>query len=123
VSAGPRARGPTVSTSAVQWAPSSLVICTPSAVPIHTVSPRKTMPAGATYCHSGPSSRKVQLCQVRPPSSESPQPFPTVPYQTSPAGPKATECTKSHESDVVPVSLRICCHAAAPAGSTKIPCP
>ena len=31
-----------------------------------------------------------------PPSRESPQPLPTVPYQISPRGPKAKACTKSH---------------------------
>ena len=52
--------------------PSSVVIWSPSAVAMTVVSPRVTMPSGATYCHSGPSWSKVQFFQVCPPSSESP---------------------------------------------------
>jgi hypothetical protein len=55
VSAGPRAGGPTASPIAVQCAPSSVVICRPSAVATTVVSPRMAMPDGITYCHSGPS--------------------------------------------------------------------
>src|SRR5207248_11039935 len=69
----------------------------PSAVPTYTVSPRVTMPLGATYCHSGPSCLNSQLVQVLPPSVDRPHPFPTVPYQISPFGPKPKAWTTSME--------------------------
>src|SRR2546425_480025 len=90
-----------------------------------SVSPRVTIPLGATYCHSGPSCEKSQLVHVVPPSVDSPQPFPTVPYQISPPGPNPNACTKSHEMEWVLVSLEclICCQLPAPGRSTKMPCP
>src|SRR5689334_24708303 len=83
------------------------------------------MPLAATYCHSGPSWSPVQLVQVFPPSVESPQPLPTVPYQTSPAGPNPIALTKSNEMDRAVESAEWLSRsqAPAPARSTKIPCP
>ena len=77
--------------------PSSLVTLTPSAVEMYVVSPNVKIPFGATYCHSGPNSRNSQFRHVLPPSVESPQPFPTVPYQICPRGPNPNACTKSQE--------------------------
>ena len=84
-----------------------------------------TIPFGATYCHSGPSWRNSQFFQVRPPSAETPQPLPTVPYQTSPCDPNAKAWTKSQEMELAVVSSEcaMCSHALAPGRSTKIPCP
>src|SRR5205823_1943787 len=97
----------------------------PSAVPTYTVSPRVTMPLGATYCHSGPSCLNSQLVHVRPPSVESPQPFPTVPYQISPCGPKPKACTKSQEMECAAESAtcRTCSQPEAPGRSAKTPAP
>ena len=83
------------------------------------------MPFGATYCHSGPSSFDSQLVQVLPPSADSPHPFPTVPYQISPLGPKAKACTKSQEIDRAAESVECfrCSQVPAPGLSTKIPSP
>ncbi len=116
VSAGPRAGGPVLSTMAVQLSPSSVVTSRPSAVATTVVSPSVTIPSGATYCHSGPSSSKVQLRQLWPPSVETPQPLPTVPYHTCPPGPNPNAWTKSHAMDPGAVSETMCCHSAAPAG-------
>jgi hypothetical protein len=81
--------GPVESTMAVQVRPSLVVCCIPSAVATHVVSRCVTIPDGATYCHSGPSSWKVQFRHVRPPSIDTPHPLPIVPYQICPRGPKA----------------------------------
>src|SRR6266404_3809129 len=88
-------------------------------------SSRVTMPLYATYCHSGPSCPNSQFLHVLPPSSDTPQPLPTVPYQTCPRSPKPNACTKSHEIACAAVSLedRICCHVLAPGRSTKMPWP
>src|SRR6266550_6391267 len=82
---------PAESVISAQVAPRSHDSLIPSAVPTYTVSPRVTMPLGATYCHSGPSSLSAQLVQVLPPSVDRPHPFPTEPYQTSPRGPNRSE--------------------------------
>src|SRR5439155_17873702 len=97
----------------------------PSAVPTYTVSPRATIPLGATYCHSGPSCLSSQLVHVLPPSVDRPHPFPTVPYQISPFGPNANAWTKSKEIERAVVSLEclICSQLPAPCRRTKIPCP
>src|SRR5438876_7413943 len=97
----------------------------PSAVPTYTVSPRVTMPLGATYCHSGPSSLSCQLIQVLPPSVDRPHPLPTVPYQIAPFGPNPKACTKSKEivRPVVSLECLICSQLPAPGRRTKIPCP
>src|SRR6266480_2335184 len=97
----------------------------PSAVPTYTVSPRVTMPLGATYCHSGPSSLSCQLVQVLPPSVDRPHPLPTVPYQIAPFGPNPKACTKSKEivRPVVSLECLICSQLPAPGRRTKIPCP
>ena len=127
MSAGPLAGGPIASPNAIQWSPSSVVTCRPSAVPMTTVSPLVTMPSGATYCHSGPSARYAQFFQVWPVSVERPHPLPTVPYQISPLGPKAIAFTKSNESEVVSPLLFAMCRQVSggpPArGRTKIPRP
>src|SRR5437868_6120103 len=68
--------------------PASHVSLIPSAVAMYVVSPRVRIPFGVTYCHSGPSWPNSQFFHVLPPSVDSPQPFPTVPYQISPCGPK-----------------------------------
>src|SRR5438093_10339825 len=83
------------------------------------------MPYGATYCHSGPSCLNSQLVHVLPPSVDSPQPLPTVPYQISPAGPNPKACTKSQEMECTAESLacRSRARLEAPGRSTKIPCP
>src|SRR5437870_966441 len=116
---------PAESVISPQVAPRSQDSLIPSAVPMYTVSPRVAMPLGATYCHSGPSCEKSQLVHVVPPSVDSPQPFPTVPYQISPPGPNPNACTKSHEMEWALVSLEclICCQLPAPGRSTKMPCP
>src|SRR6267143_6781089 len=103
--------------------PSSHVSLIPSAVATYVVSPRVTIPPGATYCHSGPSWRNSQFFHVFPLSVESPHPFPTVPYQTCPRGPNANACTKSHEIARAAVSFddRIRSQLPAPFRSTKMP--
>jgi hypothetical protein len=106
-----------------QDVPASQDTFTPSAVATYTVSPRSTMPLGATYWYSGPSWRNVQLVHVRPWSSDFPQPLPSVPYQTRPEGSNANACTKPHEMLVPVVSFTIRRHSAAPRSSTKIPSP
>src|ERR1041384_491982 len=105
--------------------PSSHVNLIPSAVAIYVVSPCVPMPSNATYCHSGPSWANSQFFQVLPPSSDNPQPLPTVPYQISPRGPKPNACTKSQEIACAAVSLddRIRSQLVAPFRNTKIPCP
>src|SRR6266508_6784398 len=107
--------------------PSSHVSLIPSAVAMYVVSPRVTIPPGATYCHSGPSWRNSQFFQVFPLSIERPQPLPTVPYQTWPRGPKANACTKSQEIECSDVSdeARIRSHSPLPTPrrNTKIPSP
>src|SRR6266550_3146843 len=97
----------------------------PSAVPTYTVSPRVTMPFGATYCHSGPSCLSSQLVQLLPPSVDRPHPFPTVPYQISPLGPNPRACTKSKEivRAVESSECLTCSQLPAPLRSTKMPCP
>src|SRR6267378_4274866 len=97
----------------------------PSAVPTYTVSPRVTMPLGATYCHSGPSCLSSQLVQVLPPSVDRPHPLPTVPYQISPFGPNPRACTKSKEivRPVVSLECFTCSQLPAPCRRTKSPCP
>src|SRR5437667_9877541 len=94
----------------------------PSAVPTYTVSPRVTMPSGATYCHAGPSCLSSQFVQVLPPSVDRPHPFPTVPYQISPPGPNPKAWTKSKEIDRAVVSLECfsCSQLPAPCLITKI---
>src|SRR5207245_11711787 len=116
---------PAESVISAQVAPRSQDSLIPSAVPMYTVSPRVAMPLGATYCHSGPSCLNSQLVHVVPPSVDSPQPLPTVPYQISPAGPNPNACTKSHEIERTLESLecRSCSQPAAPGLSTKVPCP
>ena len=91
---------------------------------MNTVSPMVTMPLGATYCQRGPSSRSVQLRQVRPLSCDMPQPLPMVPYHTSPSW-KAKAWTKFHEMDRDALSLleRRFSHCVAPWRSTKMPSP
>src|ERR1041384_49159 len=83
------------------------------------------MPLGATYCHSGPSCPNSQFFHVLPPSVESPQPLPTVPYQISPLGPNAKAWTKFQEIECAAVSRdeRICSQLVAPFRNTKIPWP
>src|SRR6266540_3104429 len=89
------------------------------------------IPFGVTYCHSGPSCPNSQFFHVLPPSVESPQPLPTVPYQISPRGPKPNACTKSHEIACAEVSPdeRIRSQTRPPSPvprpdlSTKMPCP
>ena len=107
--------------------PSSHVSLIPSAVAMYVVSPRVRIPFGVTYCHSGPSWPNSQFFHVLPPSVDSPQPFPTVPYQICPCGPKPNACTKSHEMACAAVSTdeRIRSHSPRPTPfrSTKIPCP
>src|SRR5216684_5088758 len=111
-----------ISDQVVPWSQDSLM---PSAVPTYTVSPRVTMPFGATYCHSGPSCLSSQLVQVLPPSVDRPHPFPTVPYQISPFGPNPKAFTKSKEIVRAVESLECfsCSQLPAPLRSTKIPCP
>ncbi len=114
-----------------QVCPSSHVSFIPSAVAMYVVSPRVTIPFGVTYCHSGPSCPNSQFFHVFPPSVESPQPLPTVPYQICPRGPKPNACTKSHEIACAAVSddewMRSHTRPASPVPSpgrkTKIPCP
>src|SRR6185436_16781341 len=89
------------------------------------------MPFGATYCHSGPSCPNSQFFQVLPPSVDSPQPLPTVPYQICPRGPNPNACTKSQEMECAAISddERIRSHTLPPSPvprpgrKTKIPCP
>src|SRR5213080_2437391 len=116
---------PAESVISAQVVPRSHDSLMPSAVPTYTVSPRVTIPLGATYCHSGPSCEKSQLVHVLPPSVDSPHPFPTVPYQISPPGPNPNACTKSHEMEWALVSLEclICSQLPAAGRSTKMPCP
>src|SRR5437870_2455646 len=97
----------------------------PSAVPTYTVSPRVTIPLGATYCHSGPSCLSSQLVHVLPPSVDRPHPFPTVPYQISPLGPNPKAWTKSKEivRAVESSECLTCSQLPAPLRSTKMPCP
>src|SRR3989442_1140220 len=116
---------PAESVISAQLAPRSPESLMPSAVPMYTVSPRVAMPFGATYCHSGPSAPSSQLVQVLPPSVDSPQPFPTVPYQTAPLEPNPKACTKSQEMECAAESFawRMCSQLEAPERSTKIPCP
>src|SRR5207245_3701619 len=66
-----------------------------------------------------------QFVQVLPPSVDTPQPLPTVPYQISPRGPNPKACTKSQEMEWALVSLErlICSQLPAPCRSTKMPCP
>src|SRR5436853_6001284 len=90
---------PAESVISAQVAPRSDESLIPSAVPMYTVSPRVTMPLGATYCHSGPSCLNSQLVQVLPPSVDNPQPLPTVPYQIAPSGPNPNAWTKSQEME------------------------
>src|SRR3989475_5202474 len=70
---------PAESVISAQVVPRSHDSLMPSAVPTYTVSPRVTIPLGATYCHSGPSCLSSQLVHVLPPSVDRPHPFPTVP--------------------------------------------
>src|SRR5437762_9852761 len=116
---------PAESVISAQVAPRSDESLIPSAVPMYTVSPRVTMPLGATYCHSGPSCLNSQLVQVLPPSVDRPHPFPTVPYQISPFGPNPKAWTKSKEivRPVVSLECLICSQLPAPCRRTKIPCP
>src|SRR6266550_9505998 len=116
---------PLESVISAQVAPRSHDSLIPSAVPTYTVSPRVTMPLGATYCHWGPSCLSSQLVQVLPPSVERPHPFPTVPYQISPFGPNAKACTKSKEivRPVVSLERRSCSQLPAPCRRPKMPCP
>src|SRR5213595_4171509 len=116
---------PAESVISTQVVPRSHVSLMPSAVPTYTVSPRVTMPLGATYCHSGPSCLNSQLVQVLPPSVDRPHPFPTVPYQISPFGPNPKAWTKSKEivRPVVSLECLICSQLPAPCRRTKIPCP
>src|SRR2546428_7323893 len=96
---------PAESVISAQVVPRSHDSLMPSAVPTYTVSPRVTMPLGATYCHSGPSCLSSQLVHVLPPSVDRPHPFPTVPYQISPLGNgwglstdrKSTRLNSSHD--------------------------
>src|SRR5436190_6443593 len=108
-----------------QVCPSSHVSFIPSAVAMYVVSPRVTIPPGATYCHSGPSWANSQFFHVLPPSSDNPQPLPTVPYQISPRGPNPNAWTKSHEIACAAVSFdeRTCSHLPSPFLNTEIPCP
>src|SRR6266581_3016069 len=116
---------PPESVISTQVAPPSHDSLMPSAVPTYTVSPRVTMPLGATYCHAGPSCLSSQFVQVLPPSVDRPQPFPTVPYQISPFGPNPKAWTKSKEivRPVVSLECLICSQLPAPCRRTKIPCP
>src|SRR2546430_2202681 len=116
---------PVESVISAQVAPRSEDSLIPSAVPMYTLSPRVTMPLGATYCHSGPSCLNSQLVHVLPPSVDSPQPLQTVPYQISPDGPNPNACTKSHEIERALVShaRRSCSPLAAPGRSTKTTAP
>src|SRR5437870_7018502 len=116
---------PPESVISAQVAPRSPDSLMPSAVPTYTVSPRVTMPLGATYCHAGPSCLSSQFVQVLPPSVDRPHPFPTVPYQISPPGPNPKARTKSKEIDRAVVSLECfsCSQLPAPCLSTKIPWP
>src|SRR6266567_2462405 len=92
---------PLESVISAQVAPRSHDSLIPSAVPTYTVSPRVTMPLGATYCHSGPSCLSSQF------------------------GPNAKACTKSKEivRPVVSLERRSCSQLPAPCRRTKIPCP
>src|ERR1044071_3954375 len=105
--------------------PSSHVNLMPSAVAIYVVSPCVPIPPGVTYCHSGPSWPNSQFFQVLPPSVDSPQPLPTVPYQISPRGPKPNAWTKSQEIACAAVSgdERIGSQLPAPFRRTKMPSP
>src|SRR3989440_3058596 len=116
---------PAESVISAHVAPRSHDSLIPSAVATYMVSPRVTMPLGATYCHWGPSCLSSQLVQVLPPSVERPHPFPTVPYQISPFGPNPKACTKSKEivRPVVSLERRSCSQLPAPCRRTKIPCP
>src|SRR2546428_6336171 len=116
---------PPASVTSAQGAPRSPDSFMPSAVPTYTVSPRVTMPLGATYCHAGPSCLSSQFVQVLPPSVDRPHPFPTVPYQISPLGPNPKAWTKSKEivRAVESSECLICSQLPAPLRSTKMPCP
>src|SRR5213595_716161 len=116
---------PAESVISAQVVPRSHDSLMPSAVPTYTVSPRVTMPLGATYCHSGPSCLSSQLVHVLPPSVERPHPFPTVPYQISPLGPNPKAWTKSKEivRAVESSECLTCSQPPAPLRSTKMPCP
>src|SRR6266571_7052587 len=83
------------------------------------------MPFGATYCHSGPSWPNSQLRHVLPLSLETPQPLPTVPYQTSPLGPNANPLMKLNEIECALVSRTYfwCSQVCEPRRSTKMPSP
>src|SRR5216110_1903861 len=116
---------PAESVISAQVVPRSHDSLMPSAVPTYTVSPRVTIPLGATYCHSGPSCLSSQLVHVLPPSVERPHPFPTVPYQISPLGPNPKAWTKSKEivRAVESSECLTCSQPPAPLRSTKMPCP
>src|SRR4026207_1355659 len=99
----------------------------PSAVAMYVVSPRVASPLGVPSCLSGPSCPTSQFFHVFPPSVDSPQPLPTVPYQIWPRGPNPNAWTKSQEMEWAAVSddARIRSHSPLPTPlrNTKIPCP